>query len=1279
MKLNKYQTQLTDELLRGLHQEIRDELIDIINNVDYIKRLISVNRSYAKDLPRDKEDKIIVDLCNPHILEDMDYFRPTALHYKKYGALTNLRPNPNPYSEFGKWIREEIRRSWHGYVRESDGEWITGDMYFYLNYCPIIQSKTRTGTKLADRIVDFPEVWEGIYLRFHYIYQARYGGLYNDFKGGQHGAEIAKRGAAHPYSQEVYTPQGLKLWGDIQIGDELFATDGSITNVTNIPFDDECDIYTITLKDGRKVQASDNHLWKVIKANKELIISTKQLLSSYKSIRIPNSHVPSGIEYKYSIPSNKGVEFPYKETQVDPYTFGLLLGDGSFRHPCCYYTCETSDFEVISKHIPYEYTKWKGEYAYRIHVPDWQTKLKNYGLNFKKSEDKFIPDEYKFNSRKVRLEILKGLMDSDGYSNKQKVCPNITTVSSRLRDDILFICRSLGYNCSYSTSKAGYKKDGDYIECHEAYTILISTGDDLFKLPRKLANSPIFQSNYSKSRRDKTRIVNVEFSHRERAKCVTVDSKDSCYLIGDFVTTHNSKSYVVASILAKIFILGESEESHEQVRGLITAYQKEYLNRDGTLNKFVSMIDFCANHTQFPSQRIWSSLHDMQWKMGGVDLASGTIKGTQNEIIGVSSKDDVDKLRGKRSQRIFIEEYGNFPKITDIYRVIIPSVQEGDIAFGQIYLIGCVCAGTKVFNTSGKLINIEDIEQSNGIIGYNGSSYSKEDITYMQPEVYKECLRIETSKNNFIECSTDHPLLVRSRITSISKKKTTVVTFKRAKDLKVGDRLMTSNYIPIFGDKKLVNPELIGLLIGDGNYSTTANPTLSVSSNSLYDYLDSKYDFGISKVHSSKKGIYAQIYFSKSLFNQLEELGIKGQKCEDKTLPINIHEYDEASVCGLLKGYFEADGNIQLRGDQRSIKLTSKHESILKEVQALLLKVGINSAIRQETKGAEQLKSYVNGKTYKTTKFKAHVLYITDSYYISIFKDKIGFLSTEKQERLDSFKLKGRQSNIYQNGCIFEMSDNGKGEYFKSIPRLYNLEGVKVTSIQNLGERRVYNLTANTTHTYITNGFISSNTGGSEGADFAGAQEMIYGGKGYNIYMLPNFYDKNSQGKNYSIYFFGAYMNKKECYNKDGVSDVTKALIELLQGRYDIKYNSTNPMAITRTKAENPITIQEAIMRKEGTIFPVADLTERLNEIDFNLDEYNDVYTGELVIKNGQVEFNPSSAAPIREFPLKDNRSDGCVEIYKMPEKNRQGKVFSNRYIAGTDPKHSMGLIVVIL
>ncbi len=110
MKFNKYQTELTDELLSSLPQEVQDDLLEVLNNIVFVRRLVDPNRPYAKDLKRDSSGRIVVDICNPHILENMDYFRQTAIHYEKYGVLTDLMPNGNPNSEYGKWLHTEIDR-----------------------------------------------------------------------------------------------------------------------------------------------------------------------------------------------------------------------------------------------------------------------------------------------------------------------------------------------------------------------------------------------------------------------------------------------------------------------------------------------------------------------------------------------------------------------------------------------------------------------------------------------------------------------------------------------------------------------------------------------------------------------------------------------------------------------------------------------------------------------------------------------------------------------------------------------------------------------------------------------------------------------------------------------------------------------------------------------------------------------------------------------------------------------------------------------------------------
>ena len=192
IETNEFQTPITQELVDSLSPWVKERFLDFIDNVPLINYMISPNRPRAKDLPRDDDGKIIVDIAHPHILEDVDYFRPAAKFFEENGCYTFLKPNPNPRSEYGKWITEEARRCREGYVRESDGEWVTGFMYWYLNYCRIKLTKVNPKTGVASQVPDFPLFWEGVYYRFHYIHQARI--------AHKHGIELARRGCGKSYS-----------------------------------------------------------------------------------------------------------------------------------------------------------------------------------------------------------------------------------------------------------------------------------------------------------------------------------------------------------------------------------------------------------------------------------------------------------------------------------------------------------------------------------------------------------------------------------------------------------------------------------------------------------------------------------------------------------------------------------------------------------------------------------------------------------------------------------------------------------------------------------------------------------------------------------------------------------------------------------------------------------------------------------------------------------------------------------------------------------------------
>lgn len=920
IEVNKYQTPLTDELLDTLPDEVRDQLFDIINNVEFVKRLISPSRGYAKDRPRDESGKIIVDLANPHILENMDYFRPTALHYEKYGTLTNLRPNANPNSAYGKWVREEKRRCWEGYVRESDGEWVTGYMYWFLNYSPIMLSKIRKGSKRADRIEALPECWEGIYWRFHCMDQASNGGIYNNFQGGQHMAELASRG--------------------------------------------------------------------------------------------------------------------------------------------------------------------------------------------------------------------KG------------------------------------------------------------------------------------------------------------------------------------KSYSLASILNHIFVLGENEEAHEKVKGIVTAYQKEYLTKDGVLNKFVDMANFCASNTQFPRKRLKNSLQEMTWIMGYKDAELDIEKGTQNTVLGVSSKDDESKLRGKRAAKILIEEFGTFPRLTDLYNVLLPSVQEGDIVFGQIYMLGCVCAGTKVWTLDGRNINIEDLKKEDGIIGYSklpvikdnyvihNNGITRESIGKVIEPVEKDCVKITLSNGNTLMCSTDHPIFVQTkssrRLCSYkdgNRRKTIFnESFVRASQLKVGDRVCECRKIDVFGNNTLFDSRLVGMLIGDGSYGNNETPKYSSEDRELLEYIKGKYDTSLSATHVTKKGNVYEDIRVKGICSYLRKIGIYGQVKQEKRLPNNYQTLTRNATIDLLSGLYDTDGTFYSKGTKSYIGLTQCNIEILKEVQVLWRKFGVICSIRK-----------TNPRLSPNRKDKNpwFTLIINGADNLKLASRVLLPIVTHKKE---------------SNQEILSFFDTYVPKKIKGYDKDYLV--YKVVSIEDIGKQVVYNLSACTSRTYLANNIITHNTAGDNESDFAGAQEIMYNPKGYNMYALPNVFDKFNQGRPYFVFFFPGYINRKGCYNHDGVSDVIKALIEILLNRYRVKYNSTDPNTIIKTIAEVPITPAEAIVKTGVNMFPVADLTERLGQLDSNPREYDDVYTGDLTINNsGIVEFRPTSDMPIREFPHKDNKIEGAFEIFQMPEiDKRTGKAYNARYILGCDP-----------
>ena len=192
LKLNKYQTKYTNEMLQKLPDMVIQWLEDAISNHVFIQRLISKDRPLVKDCEKDKYGRAKLDLTNPYILTNANYFTQTADFYREHNCYTFIKRNPNPNSEYMRFWRQEIRRCWDGMLRPEDGAYVTGLEYFYLNFYRMLVAKTTEGSKRAKRIFDFPLFYELAHYRYRYLYYA--------LEEGLNAIELSKRGSGKSYS-----------------------------------------------------------------------------------------------------------------------------------------------------------------------------------------------------------------------------------------------------------------------------------------------------------------------------------------------------------------------------------------------------------------------------------------------------------------------------------------------------------------------------------------------------------------------------------------------------------------------------------------------------------------------------------------------------------------------------------------------------------------------------------------------------------------------------------------------------------------------------------------------------------------------------------------------------------------------------------------------------------------------------------------------------------------------------------------------------------------------
>ena len=353
---------------------------------------------------------------------------------------------------------------------------------------------------------------------------------------------------------DILTPDGFKKLRDIHTGDIIFDEDGNPTTVLDespIVLTDE---YQITFQDGTSIKCCKDHLWKYAISNRQFDLNRCMVTSTEQMLNIGViKHRRNGRNiYQMAIPVNKPIQFKKRKLFLHPYLLGLLLGNGEFSQSTISFTNVEEDIinrlqELIKPFGGFKQRAGLDQIQYFFYNrPDdkpGENEFKNYiysTFKFCKSIGKFIPKEYLLSSVEDRLELARGLIDTDGNIN-EKGHIRFCTVSPQLRDDFIFLIRSLGYRTSIRI---------DIRKNNPVYNIYIHGCDDKLFSSKKHKQRFANRTWHKNHRYDILKIVDIKkLSTKSEMKCLTVDSPQHTYICENFIVTHNTA--MLAALVAK--------------------------------------------------------------------------------------------------------------------------------------------------------------------------------------------------------------------------------------------------------------------------------------------------------------------------------------------------------------------------------------------------------------------------------------------------------------------------------------------------------------------------------------------------------------------------------------------------------------------------------------------------------------------------------------------------------------------------------------------------------
>lgn len=340
-------------------------------------------------------------------------------------------------------------------------------------------------------------------------------------------------GKAIVHGEKIVTPEGFVDIKDLKIGNYISNTYGSKSKIIGVYPQGLKESCLIEFNDGSKTKCSLEHIWTVEDRRshfKKKNLTVNEILKT--SVRSLDGSV------RWRLPQIDSIYFEEKKYDLDPYVFGVWLGDGCRN----FSQISNIDSEVWNyiKKVGFKITKSNRKSPTKS-VYGLANKLGKIGILDKYSYQKYIPREYLEGSREQRLDLLRGLLDTDGTIDTRGLTTYYST-SYKLANDVRFLIRSLGG----FVKNIGVKKT-THRDCYVVHFSLFCK-EHIFKIKRKEERRKKQLNNKFGGRKY---ITNIKLIGEQECTCIEVDSKDHLFIVGeDFVPTHNSHGAALLAIWA---------------------------------------------------------------------------------------------------------------------------------------------------------------------------------------------------------------------------------------------------------------------------------------------------------------------------------------------------------------------------------------------------------------------------------------------------------------------------------------------------------------------------------------------------------------------------------------------------------------------------------------------------------------------------------------------------------------------------------------------------------